>query len=98
MHGDDPALEAHFEIKERQNGLKVLVAHLPAGLSEEATNQAQAKLLTQYFAENRINQFVAWYYTPMALSKSRHLQAALTVYDCMDELANFKFAPRSYVS
>ncbi|MGY2131381.1 glycosyltransferase family 1 protein [Hymenobacter sp. HD11105] len=93
VHGDDPNLEAHFEIKERQNGLKVLVAHLPAGLNEEATDQAQAKLLSQYFAANNINQFVAWYYTPMALSKSRHLQAALTVYDCMDELANFKFAP-----
>ncbi|GAB2456277.1 glycosyl transferase [Hymenobacter qilianensis] len=93
VHGDDASLEAHFEIKERQNGVKVLVAHLPAGLSEEATDQAQAKLLTQYFAENSIDQFVSWYYTPMALSKSRHLQAALTVYDCMDELANFKFAP-----
>jgi glycosyltransferase involved in cell wall biosynthesis len=95
VHGDDASLIAHFEVKERQNGLKVLVAHLPAGLDEAATNQAQATLLSEYFAENNIQQFVAWYYTPMALSKSRHLRAALTVYDCMDELANFKFAPPS---
>lgn len=36
---------------------------------------------------------IRWYYTPMMLSFSRHLQAICTVYDCMDELANFKFAP-----
>ncbi|GAA4012544.1 hypothetical protein GCM10022408_26620 [Hymenobacter fastidiosus] len=29
----------------------------------------------------------------MALGKSRHLTPVLTVYDCMDELAAFKFAP-----
>ncbi|MCB2407119.1 glycosyltransferase family 1 protein [Hymenobacter lucidus] len=94
IHHDQTAPEfAHFEVKERQNGVKVLVAHLPAGLSETESDELQAKLLTKYFAENSINQYVFWYYTPMALSKSRHLTPALTVYDCMDELAAFKFAP-----
>jgi UDP-galactopyranose mutase len=36
---------------------------------------------------------VRWYYTPMMLPFSRHIEAACTVYDCMDELANFRFAP-----
>ncbi|RYU84443.1 glycosyltransferase family 1 protein [Hymenobacter persicinus] len=84
---------AHFEVKERQNGVKVLVAHLPVGLSEEQSDALQAKLLTAYFAENNISKYLFWYYTPMALSKSRHLHPVLTVYDCMDELAAFKFAP-----
>ncbi|WP_375402695.1 UDP-galactopyranose mutase [uncultured Sphingomonas sp.] len=35
---------------------------------------------------------VRWYYTPMMLPISEHLDAACTVYDCMDELANFKGA------
>ncbi|WP_245882877.1 glycosyltransferase family 1 protein [Hymenobacter chitinivorans] len=94
FHHDQTAPEfAHFEVKDRQNGVKVLVAHLPVGFSEEENDQFQAKLLTQYFSENNINQYVFWYYTPMALSKSRHFQPVLTVYDCMDELAAFKFAP-----
>lgn len=93
VHTAGEPMEAYMEEKERQNGLKVLVAHLPLGLDDETADQVQAELLTQYFAENSISDFVAWYYTPMALSKSRHLRAALTVYDCMDELANFKFAP-----
>ncbi|TGE19859.1 glycosyltransferase family 1 protein [Hymenobacter elongatus] len=94
VHHDqlDPGF-AHIEVKERQNGLKVVVAHLPAGLSETQSDDMQAALLTRYFAENTINKYVFWYYTPMALSKSRHLQPILTVYDCMDELAAFKFAP-----
>ncbi|QDA60770.1 glycosyltransferase family 1 protein [Hymenobacter jejuensis] len=94
IHHDQTAPDfAHIEVKDRQHDLKVVVAHLPAGLSEDDANQLQAKLLSRYFAENKIDQFVAWYYTPMALPKSRHLQAAVTIYDCMDELANFKFAP-----
>lgn len=36
---------------------------------------------------------VRWYYTPMMLGFSDHLECACTVYDCMDELANFRFAP-----
>ncbi len=40
---------------------------------------------------------VRWYYTPMMLPFSRHLNATCTVYDCMDELANFKFAPAELV-
>ncbi|OGX81197.1 glycosyl transferase [Hymenobacter coccineus] len=83
----------HLEIKERQNGLRVIVAHLPAGLAEAEADQIQFELLSQYFTEHSINKYVFWYYTPMALNKSRHFQPVLTVYDCMDELAAFKFAP-----
>ena len=35
---------------------------------------------------------VRWYYTPMMLPISEHIAADCTVYDCMDELANFKGA------
>ncbi|WP_324675703.1 glycosyltransferase family 1 protein [Hymenobacter sp. GOD-10R] len=91
VHPDQ--VEPHLEIKDRQNGLKVVVAHLPAGLDEASSNQIQQDLLKRFFAENAINQYVFWYYTPMALDKSRDFTPAVTVYDCMDELANFKFAP-----
>ena len=36
---------------------------------------------------------IFWYYTPMALEFSRRYNPELTVYDCMDELSAFKFAP-----
>lgn len=34
-----------------------------------------------------------WYYTPMALRFTRRLPCDLCVYDCMDELSAFRFAP-----
>ena len=93
-HADD-LVEPHMEVKERQNGVKVLVVHLPQHLraDEAAAEQAQFAVLSRFFADNSVTQFVAWYYTPMALGKSRLFSPVLTVYDCMDELAQFKFAP-----
>ncbi|MCC2962109.1 glycosyltransferase [Massilia sp. IC2-278] len=37
---------------------------------------------------------IAWFYTPMALPLLQELTPRLVVYDCMDELASFKKAPR----
>ncbi|MDO7875405.1 glycosyltransferase family 1 protein [Hymenobacter sp. ASUV-10] len=93
-HNDD-LIEPHMEVKERQNGLKVLVVHLPNKLrADEATaEQAQFEVLSKYFDQNGIEKYIFWYYTPMALGKSRFFKPMLTVYDCMDELAAFKFAP-----
>ncbi|MDU0369333.1 glycosyltransferase family 1 protein [Hymenobacter endophyticus] len=94
FHADD-LVEPHMEVKERQHGLKVLVVHLPNRLrgQEDATDQAQYEVLSQYFQEQGISNYLFWYYTPMALGKSRHFTPRLTIYDCMDELAAFKFAP-----
>ncbi|WP_201987658.1 glycosyltransferase family 1 protein [Hymenobacter rubidus] len=92
-HNDD-LIEPHVEIKERQNGVKVVVVHLPQRLraDEAAADQAQFEVLSHYFSEQGVTNYLFWYYTPMALGKSRQFQPKLTVYDCMDELANFKFA------
>ncbi|MGI4734690.1 MAG: glycosyltransferase family 1 protein [Janthinobacterium lividum] len=94
FHPDD-FVEPHMEVKERQNGVKVLVVHLPQYLrgDEAAADQAQFSVLSRFFADNSITDYLFWYYTPMALGKSRLFKPALTVYDCMDELAQFKFAP-----
>jgi glycosyltransferase involved in cell wall biosynthesis len=94
FHADD-LIEPHMEVKERQNGVKVLVVHLPHRLhgNEAAIDQAQFDVLSRFFADNGVTDYLFWYYTPMALGKSRSFQPKLTVYDCMDELAQFKFAP-----
>jgi protoporphyrinogen oxidase/glycosyltransferase involved in cell wall biosynthesis len=39
-------------------------------------------------------QPVVWFYTPMALPLLQGLHPSLVVYDCMDELAAFKNAPK----
>ena len=41
----------------------------------------------------QIRQYFTWYYSPMALSFSDELRPSLVIYDCMDELSAFRFAP-----
>jgi UDP-galactopyranose mutase len=74
-------------------GVQVVVPCLPSGLDEPAVVALQRELLDHLIARERIQAFIAWYYTPMALPFSQHLGAAAVVYDCMDELASFKNAP-----
>jgi UDP-galactopyranose mutase len=50
-------------------------------------------LLDDLIEGERISRYISWYYSPMALTFSAHLDPILTVYDCMDELSAFKFAP-----
>src|SRR5688572_1688641 len=77
---------AHMEMERNQSEVIVVKPYLPFGLNEEETNKAMQKLVDQFIAEE-IDEYILWYYTPMALDFSRHLKPALTVYDCMDELS-----------
>ena len=70
--------------------LTVITPVLAEGTPEEAIEEQLRALLDDY-APGQPD--VLWYYTPMMLDFSRHLDAGCIVYDCMDELANFRFAP-----
>jgi UDP-galactopyranose mutase len=58
---------------------------------EEALLQA---LLSRLFAERQVRDHVLWYYTPMPVAWTRQLSPLGVIYDCMDELSAFKFAPQ----
>ncbi|MBW3616151.1 MAG: UDP-galactopyranose mutase [Proteobacteria bacterium] len=75
-----------------RSGVIRVVPRLPEGLDERAREEAVRRLLDGMMMREGIRRPVLWYYTPMMLSCSRHLPAAAVVYDCMDELANFKGA------
>jgi glycosyltransferase involved in cell wall biosynthesis len=80
-------------VEPREPGLSMIRPVVRPG-SPEAEVDATVSLLLRQFAENRgIERPVAWYYTPMALPWTEWLEPALTVYDCMDELSAFRFAP-----
>jgi UDP-galactopyranose mutase len=50
------------------------------------------KLVRQLVQEH--DDHIAWFYTPMALPLLQEMDPRLVVYDCMDELAAFKSAPK----
>jgi UDP-galactopyranose mutase len=73
-------------------GVTVLTPQLPAGLCAGEEREALQSLLDGALATGA-QPFLRWYYTPMMLPFSEHIAAECVVYDCMDELANFKNAP-----
>jgi UDP-galactopyranose mutase len=70
----------------------VVTPTLPSGRDAAGQTNLLRKLLDEHIEGARA-RLVAWYYSPMMLPFSRHIHAACVVYDCMDELANFKGAP-----
>lgn len=85
--------EPRMDISSRGEKLWIAVPHLPGGRSGEEVDQILRQLVDQTLEQQQIRHFIAWYYTPMALSFSGHLTPAVTVYDCMDELSAFAGAP-----
>jgi len=76
-----------------KSGVIVATPHLPDSIQGEDRAKTLARLLDGMIEAEKIVQPIRWYYTPMMLGFSRHIEAAAVVYDCMDELSNFKFAP-----
>jgi UDP-galactopyranose mutase len=79
-------------IKKDSKNLYVVVPHLQRD-NEDCTIQRQKQLLDSMFVTMKVKKFFSWYYTPMSLPFSEHLTPEFIVFDCMDELSAFKFAP-----
>ena len=78
------------------SSLTVLVPHTPCdapGFHDDQLPILQ-QLIAEYVDRERIADHVAWLYTPMALPLLAPLNSRVVVYDCMDELAAFDYAPR----
>jgi|SRR6185503_9869996 len=77
----------------RGENIQVVVPHLTPGKTP-AENIVKLKALFDSFMENKqLADYAFWYYTPMALEFTRKYLPELVIYDCMDELSAFKFAP-----
>jgi UDP-galactopyranose mutase len=75
---------------QRSHGVTVATPYLPRGCDGDLE---QRRLVDELLKSHAIHRYVSWYYTPMALSFTRHLSPAAVVYDCMDELSAFANAP-----
>jgi len=75
-----------------KTGVTIATPHI--GERQRARETAALRgLLDDLVATLAADTLLRWYYTPMMLPFSEHLAADCTIYDCMDELANFKGAP-----
>src|SRR3954451_4979441 len=89
---------AFLQVREAADAsnVRLVVPHLPQGMPDDAREAALKRLLDAHVASLH-GPLITWYYTPMMLPFSRHLEADVTVYDAMDELSKFRFAPAHLV-
>ncbi len=88
-----------MDISRREDKLFVVVPQLNKAEAEaQSTDELIRSLLDEMFAAENVENYIFWYYTPMAMAFSEHFKPRAIVYDCMDELSLFKFAPPTLLS
>jgi len=90
-------LESRFERgADGADNVQVLVPHTAvdgAGFHDDQLAVLQG-LLQAHLQAEQLQVDIAWLYTPMALPLAKAVRPMALVYDCMDDLAAFKDAPR----
>ena len=81
---------AHYRMRVAASGVTVLTPVFEANADAVQQQRELVEGLQRSLAGGPI---LHWYYTPMALRFTRDLAFDLCVYDCMDELSAFRFAP-----
>lgn len=88
--------ETGWVFSEVEENVVRCVPKLPRNLggSEEALMQHLVEALSEKY---ECRKAIHWFYTPMMIDWTTKCEAIATVYDCMDELSKFKFAPGGIV-
>jgi len=83
----------HMRI-EAVDGIILITPQLQHGEQAQSHEDRVRALVTETLREHQVEDYVLWYYTPMALGFTQQLTPRLIVWDCMDELSAFAFAPK----
>jgi glycosyltransferase involved in cell wall biosynthesis len=94
----DARKDPYLSLSPRSSSLTVIVPHIKAGLPASEVQAALMALLDKFFQNTEMQNWTFWYYTPMALSFTDKYKPKVVVYDCMDELSAFKFAPEELIT
>ncbi|MBX9448921.1 MAG: glycosyltransferase family 1 protein [Taibaiella sp.] len=86
-----------YDISYAAQNIWVIQPHLKTGDNSDITERKRA-ITDLIIDELDIVDYVAWYYTPMSYAFSNHLHPHAIIYDCMDELSAFLFAPPELIS
>jgi glycosyltransferase involved in cell wall biosynthesis len=89
-----PNATPHMDVSTRPQGVTVAVPILPEGLDADDVILEQRELVEALIGQDPQRSRVFWYYTPMAMAFSSHLECDLCIYDNMDELSLFRGASR----
>jgi UDP-galactopyranose mutase len=84
---------AHIACRPTGDDIQVVTPMLSSSLDGPDGTATQRDLLDTLLAEKGIRRPLLWYYTPMSLEFSQHVDASFIIYDCMDQLSAFRGAP-----
>ncbi len=85
--------EFGFDAREVLPNVTVLVPRVPVSMPPSHVESSLGVELRHRVAAWAQDQLVVWHYSVMAEPLSRHLDPAVVVFDCMDELSAFRDAP-----
>ena len=89
----------HLEISAAADNVYVCRPH--STISNPGFHDAQIptlqRLLLELVQREQLREYAVWFYSPMALPLMKELSPRVAVYDCMDELAAFRHAPRQLI-
>ncbi len=83
----------HLELHEDPSGVTVVKPYIEEGHGPAESQARTARLLCGLVGEQGLSEYDLWVYTPYELPITAGLTPRVTVYDCMDELAQFRGAP-----
>ena len=89
--------EIHFNLRRDPSGVTICVPYFPASLEPQRVEQLMQQWVETLVASQGLDNYAVWFYTPMMLPLAKNLKPKAVVYDCMDELSAFKFAPPELV-
>lgn len=84
--------DTRLEISEEESDLFICVPYISFNDAAH-TAEIQREMLESLIDNENIEDYLLWFYTPMAMDFAAHLKPNLTIFDCMDELSAFRFAP-----
>lgn len=102
IHDLEPGQEPTLEIQNVADRITVAVPHLPKDATWEGSHEAFRELTRRAIdavnTDGKFDEPLHWYYSPMMVEWSMgHFPSSGIVYDCMDELSQFRGAPANLV-
>lgn len=84
-----------LHLRETSENVLVVIPYLPTNIEPHKIEAALIDLVDELVYEEELIDYSLWYYTPMALAFTRHLEPRSIIFDCMDELSLFHGAPQT---
>jgi UDP-galactopyranose mutase len=86
-----------LHLRETSENVLVVIPYVPTDIEPSKMEAALIDLVDELIYEEELIDYTIWYYTPMAVGFTRHLEPSAIIFDCMDELSLFKGAPHRLI-